>query len=127
MAKKEFSFYGKKEDELKQMSMKEFAALLPSKYRRSLARGLTKAEEQLMKKVEKNHRNIKTHARSMVVLPSMIGKTIKVYSGKEFIALSITKDMIGHRLGEYALTRNNVKHGTPGIGASRSSSSMSVK
>lgn len=127
MAKKEFMFYGKKEDELKGMTLKEFAALLPAKQRRSLARGLTQAEQQLMKKVEKNHKNIKTHARTMVIVPQMIGKMIKVYSGKEFVALQIAKDMLGHRLGEFVLTRRGVSHSAPGIGATRSSSSMSVK
>ena len=55
MAKKEFSFYGKSEAELMEMSMKEFAALLPAAQRRSLARGLSHRQQQLLKKVEANN------------------------------------------------------------------------
>ena len=127
MAKKEFTFYGKSIDELKNMSLKEFTALIPAKKRRSLKRGLTKQQESLMKKIKKKEKNIKTHCRTMVVVPEMLDLTIMVYNGKKFVQVIIQPDMLGHRLGEFALTRSDVSHSAPGIGATRSSANLSVK
>jgi len=50
-----------------------------------------------------------------------------VHNGKEFVPIDITIDMLGHRLGEFSVTRQKVKHGAAGIGATRSSASASVK
>ncbi len=127
MAKKEFRFRGRTTEELKNTSLDEFASLLPSKQRRSLKRGLTEQQKILLKKVKKNEKNIETHCRDMVILPEMIGHTIKVHNGKQFIQVMILEDMIGHSLGEFSLTRNRVQHSAPGIGATRSSASISVK
>ncbi len=127
MAKKEFAYRGKSIEELKGMSLNEIAALLPARQRRSLKRGLTEQQKILLSRVKKNKANIKTHCRDMVILPEMIGKTIKVYNGKEFAPIIIVEDMIGHYLGEYALTRQRVEHSAPGIGATRSSAALSVK
>ena len=49
----------------------------------------------------------------------MIGHRIGVHNGKEFIPIDIKEEMVGHRLGEFALTRKKVQHGAAGIGASR--------
>ena len=57
----------------------------------------------------------------------MVGKTILVYSGKQFVALNIVDEMIGHVLGEFVETRSRVKHNAPGVGATRSSASVSVR
>ena len=57
----------------------------------------------------------------------MVGKIIMVYDGKTFQPVGIIGEMIGHRLGEYALTRKKVQHNAPGIGATKSSASLSVK
>jgi len=51
----------------------------------------------------------------------MVGLSIQVHNGKEFTPVEIIPEMIGHRLGEFAITNKPVKHGSPGIGASRSS------
>ena len=75
----------------------------------------------------KNEQNIETHCRDMIILPEMIGKTIKIHKGKEFVQVMIMENMIGHYLGEFALTRNRVEHSAPGIGATRSSAALSVK
>jgi len=64
---------------------------------------------------------IKTHCRNMVILPEMVGLTIGVHNGKEFQSVEIVPEMIGHLLGEFAVTCKKVAHGNPGIGASRSS------
>jgi len=127
MVKKEFTYKGKSEAELKTMSLNEFSELIPSRARRSLKRGLTEEQKKLMEKVDSSDGDIKTHARDMVVLPSMIGKTIKLYNGKEFIPIVVTVEMVGHVLGEFSLTRRRVGHNAPGVGATRSSSAISVR
>lgn len=122
----EFVFHGKSLDELKQMGIKEFAELLPARKRRSLVRGFTSSQKSLLKKLEKKD-GIKTHSRDIVVIPAMVGKTIKIYNGKEFVALKIQEEMLGHKLGEFILTRKMVTHNSPGVGATRSSASVSVR
>ncbi len=70
---------------------------------------------------------VKTHVRDMVILPEMVGVTVLVHNGKEFIPVEIKPEMIGHYLGEFAISNKPVKHGTPGIGASRSSMYVPLK
>ena len=126
---REFTYRSHTIDELQSMSMDEFIRLLPSRQRRSLQRGLTSEQRILLenirsaKKVLKEERKaaVKTHTRDMVILPEMVGVTILVHNGKEFTAVEIAPEMIGHYLGEFAITHKPVKHGSPGIGASRSS------
>jgi len=129
MEKKEFTYRGKKIEELKQMEIREFAKLLKSNERRTVLRQTDKVQKFLVrcnKKITKN-KLIKTHFRHLVVVPKMVGLTIRVHNGKEFIPINIIGEMLGHRLGEFAVTRMKVKHGAAGIGATRSSSSLSVK
>lgn len=127
MAKKIFTYKGKTTEELQKLSLNEFAELVPSRLRRSLKRGFTEEQKKLLKSIEKGSKNIKTHCRNMVILPSMVNKTIKIHQGKEFVPVLITEEMIGHVLGEFAMTRKKVAHSAPGIGATRSSAAMSVK
>jgi len=127
MAKKEFMFRGKTLEELKNASINEFANLLPARQRRSLKRGLTDQQKILLKKIRNKESNIETHCRDMIILPEMIGIMIKVHKGNEFVPVSIIEDMVGHFLGEFVLTRKRVEHSAPGIGATRSSASLSVK
>ena len=127
MAKKEFTLKGKTIDELKKLSLNELAQLLTARQRRTIRRGFTEQQKILLKKLRMNKKNIETHCRDMMVLPEMIGTTIKVYQGKEFVPVVIVADMIGHYLGEFVLTRKRVAHSAPGIGATRSSASLSVK
>ncbi|MFP4112683.1 MAG: 30S ribosomal protein S19 [Candidatus Woesearchaeota archaeon] len=126
MAKKIFIYRGKSLEELQAMGINEFAELLPSRQRRLIKRGFTDAQKIFLKKIE-NKKEIKTHCRNMIVLPNMVGKTIKIYNGKQFVAVIIQPEMIGHLLGEFALTRNRVTHNSPGVGATRSSSAVSVR
>lgn len=70
---------------------------------------------------------IKTHARDMVILPSMVGLNIQVHSGREFVPLEIKPEMVGRYVGEFVITNKKVVHGTPGIGASRSSLYVPLK
>ncbi|TRO46098.1 30S ribosomal protein S19, partial [Candidatus Bathyarchaeota archaeon] len=55
------------------------------------------------------------------------GIKISVHNGKEFVAVEIKPEMISHYLGEFAITNRPVRHGTPGIGASRSSMYVPLK
>jgi len=127
MAKKEFTFKGVTIDELKKMSLNELAQLLTARQRRTIKRGFTEQQKILLKKLRANEKNIETHCRNIIVLPEMVGKTIKIYQGKEFIPVTVELNMVGHYLGEFALTRKKVVHSAPGIGATRSSASLSVK
>ena len=132
---KEFSYRGRSLDSLLGMSMDEFITLLPSRQRRSLQRGLTPEQRILLEKMreareaQKNDPsvNIKTHVRDLIILPEMIGIKIMIHNGKEFVAVELKPDMIGHYLGEFAITNKPVRHGTPGIGASRSSMYVPLK
>jgi small subunit ribosomal protein S19 len=88
---------------------------------------MTEQQKTLLEKLRSNEKNIETHCRDMVILPEMVGVIIKVHQGKEFVPVAIELEMIGHYLGEFALTRKKVAHNAPGIGATRSSASLSVK
>ncbi|MBI3034531.1 30S ribosomal protein S19 [Candidatus Woesearchaeota archaeon] len=127
MARKEFTFKGKTLEDLQKMGLKEFQDLLTSRQRRSLKRGLTVQQKKVMERVKGNKQVIKTHCRDMIILPDMVNKTLRVHNGKEFVAVIIVPEMIGHYLGEFVFTRKKVSHHAPGIGATRSSASLSVK
>ncbi len=127
MVKKEFTYKGKTLEELKKMSLTELAELLPARQRRNIKRGFTEQQKTLLKKIRVNKKITETHCRDMIILPEMIGVTIKVHQGREFQILSVEPEMLGHCLGEFALTRKKVAHSAPGIGATRSSASLSVK
>ncbi|MEK6919045.1 MAG: 30S ribosomal protein S19 [Nanoarchaeota archaeon] len=129
LTKKEFLYRGKTLAELKKLDVREFAKYLPSRERRSVLRHF-EVIEQFVKKFEVvggKDKQVKTHLRDLVIVPGMIGQTIKVHNGKEFVATKITMEMLSHRLGEFAATRKRVTHGAAGIGATRSSASRSVK
>jgi len=127
MVKKEFTYRGKNLEELKKLSIEQFAELIPARERRSLKRGLTDQQKILLKKIRNKEQNIKTHCRNMIILPEMVNLALDVHDGKNFIKIRITAEMLGHRVGEFVLTRKKVSHSAPGIGATRSSASLSVK
>ena len=71
---------------------------------------------RLLKKVEELNKSgkkevIKTWSRRSTIFPAFIGHTFAVHNGKEFIPVYVTEDMVGHKLGEFALTRKNGGHG----------------
>ena len=84
-----------------------------------MARSLKKGPyvfERLLKKVEKLNETkkkevIKTWSRRSTIYPAFIGHTFAVHNGKEFIPVYVTEDMVGHKLGEFALTRKFGGHG----------------
>jgi small subunit ribosomal protein S19 len=132
---KEFSYRGHNLNSITGMSMDEFINMLPSRQRRSLQRGLTPEQRILLEKLraakedqkQGKEVSLKTHVRDLIILPEMVGAKIAVHNGKEFVALEIKPEMIGHYLGEFAITNKPVRHGTPGIGASRSSMYVPLK
>lgn len=116
-------------DELARMSIEDVMPHLTSRTRRSLKRGLTPRQYRLLEKVRKTEKGatIRTHLRNAVIVPEFIGHTIAVHTGKEFKQVMIKPEMVGHYLGEFALTRKEVKHSGPGVGATRSSKYMPLK
>ncbi len=114
MALKEFKFKGKTIEELKTLSMSEFSELLPSRQRRSIKRGLSDDKKKLLQKIEKKN-NVKTHLRSTIILPFMVGKTIQVHNGKGFQSILVVDDMVGHLFGEFSLTRKRAVHTNIGV------------
>ncbi|OGD44202.1 30S ribosomal protein S19 [Candidatus Bathyarchaeota archaeon RBG_16_57_9] len=125
---KNFQYRGRTVDELKAMSMDEFISILPARMRRSLRRGLKGDQRIVLEKLRRDQgKPIRTHARDMIILPEMIGKSIFVHTGKEFKEIKVTEKMVGHYVGEFAISINLVRHGRPGIGASRSSMYIPLK
>lgn len=83
-------------------------------------RGLTEAQRKLLEGIRKNPEIFhKTRCREMPILPEMIGAKIGVYNGKRYVAVEIRPEMLGFRLGDFVPPIVRVKHGAPGIGASR--------
>jgi small subunit ribosomal protein S19 len=76
-------------------------------------------DANLMQKVERQLKSgerepIKTWARSCTVIPDFVGQTFMVHNGKQFNKVYVTEDMVGHKLGEFSLTRTFRKHGGRG-------------
>jgi small subunit ribosomal protein S19 len=84
-----------------------------------MARSLKKGpfiDESLKKKIEKlNAENkkevVKTYSRRSTIFPDFVGHTIAIHNGKDFIPVYISEEMVGHKLGEFALTRRYRGHG----------------
>ncbi|MCJ7429277.1 MAG: 30S ribosomal protein S19 [Candidatus Nanohaloarchaeota archaeon QJJ-5] len=123
---KDFTYRGKTLDELKKMDMDEFAELLPARQRRSLQRGLDERQKKLLKDI-RNNDYVETHARDMIIVPEMVGTTIAVYNGEEYVDVDVEDRMIGHYLGEFTRNRQEVEHSAPGLGATRSSKYIPLK
>jgi len=82
---------------------------------RSLKKGPF-VEAKLLKKIEAMNRSgiknpIKTWSRRSMIVPEFVGHTFGVHNGKEHISVFITENMVGHRLGEFSMTRVFRKHG----------------
>ncbi|QUH19880.1 30S ribosomal protein S19 [Alkaliphilus sp. B6464] len=70
--------------------------------------GLLKKIEEMNDKSEK--KVIKTWSRASTIFPQMIGHTIAVHDGRKHVPVYVTEDMVGHKLGEFALTRTYRGH-----------------
>ncbi len=82
-----------------------------------MARSLKKGpyvDEKLMKKIaasQPGKGSIKTWARSSTVTPDMVGYSISIHNGKDFVTIKVQENMVGHKLGEFAPTRRFARHG----------------
>jgi small subunit ribosomal protein S19 len=122
-----FTFKGKTLEELQKMPLEEFAKLIPSRRRRSLRRGMTPQQKKLLERLRKRSKPVKTHVRDMVIIPEMVGKRVLIYMGKDWVTVDLTGEMLGHVLGEFAMTRKRVMHSAPGVGATKSSKFLPLK
>ncbi len=132
MSSKEFRYRGYTLEQLQSMTLDELAEVMPARIRRTLKRGLSPENKKLLEKIRKYRSKgidkvIRTHRRDMPVLPEMVGAKIAVHNGKEFVEITIVPEMIGHYLGEFAMTNRIVRHGKPGKGATRSSKFVPLK
>ncbi len=133
---REFKYKGYSGDQIKRLSIETLMPLLNSRQRRSLDRRLSTymtdekrkfREELKLSREGKLTSPLKTHLRDMIILPDMIGLSVLVHNGKEFIQFTIRPEMVGHYLGEYSITNKRVQHGSPGVGSSRSSLYVPLK
>jgi small subunit ribosomal protein S19 len=66
----------------------------------------------LLKKIQKkqDNRTIKLWSRSSTIIPEFIGYSFEIHNGKNFVSIIVNDDMVGHKFGEFASTRKQVKH-----------------
>ncbi len=133
---REFKYKGYSGEQIQRLSIETLMPLLNSRQRRSLDRRLSTyitdekrkfREELKLSREGKLTSPLKTHLRDMIILPDMIGLSVLVHNGKEFIPFTIRPEMVGHYLGEYSITNKRVQHGSPGVGSSRSSLYVPLK
>ena len=127
-----FTYRGLSQKELEELSLDKLLKLFPARIRRSLTRGINDNKRKLIGEIKATKEGklktpINTHLRDLIILPNMIGTTVNVFSGKEFVPVTITSEMVSHYLGEYVITNKRVSHGAPGVGASRSSLYVPLK
>jgi ribosomal protein uS19 len=137
-AQRNYMFRGKTLEELKSMEVPEFVKLLSAQRRRFIARCFQVQHVRLIKKLKDARESIKdqtgakppvvkTHLRSMVILPEFVDNVIGIYNGKDFVEVQIKPEMIGHVLADFAMPKRIVKHNKAGVGATRGSSATSLK
>lgn len=125
------AFRGRTPTQLVGLKDEEYIKMINSRERRSIKRkGLD--YRNLIEKVEKHAKSnstkpIRTHIREAVILPSWVGMSFEVYTGKEYKKIVINAAMLGHRLGEFGFTTKRVIHSSPGIKATRGSKFLAVK
>lgn len=132
---RKFSYRGLDLEALLDLSPKQLVPMLPARARRRMLRGLGKKSSFLIKKLRKAKKEagtekpeiVNTHLRNMIVVPEMIGSVVGIYYGKGFQPVEIKAAMVGHYLGEFAITYHPVRHGRPGLGATHSSRFIPLK
>ena len=127
--KKEFTYKGMTTEELKKLDVREFAKYLKSRQRRTVLRQFQKVEDFINRAMEKQKRDkrIRTHQRDLVIVPQMIGMRIAIYNGNTFVPIEVIEEMLGHKFGEFAPTRNRVKHSSAGVGATKGTRAKAKK
>lgn len=111
--------------------------LFHARARRHFARGNTsKAGAKLLKRLRKAKKDapemekpetIKTHMRNQIILPEMVASVVGVYNGLNFTQVEIKPDMVGHYLGEFAITYKPCKHGRAGLGGAAAARFVPLK
>ncbi|CAI9832805.1 30S ribosomal protein S19 [Nitrosopumilaceae archaeon] len=129
---KEFRYRGIQRQELEEMPLERLLGLFNARQRRSLTRGITDNKRKLIGEIKAARESppstpIRTHVRDLIIMPYMVGVTVNVFSGKEFVPVEIRDEMVGRYIGEYVITNKKVSHGAPGVGASRSSLYVPLK
>ena len=133
---KKFQFRGMDLETMLELPNEEFANHVNSRQRRRMKRGLSRKCNTLMTRLKRAKKaatpgerpeGIKTHVRSMIIVPDMIGSVVGVYNGKTFNGIEIKPEMVGHYLGDFSITYKPVRHGRPGIGATNSSRFIPLK
>lgn len=125
--REEFTYRGYSVADLQQMALSELLVLMPARARRKFDRGLSREHEKLLADLRSGDEKIRTHLRDMIIMPEMVGRTLEIHNGKEFQKVEIQPEAVFHYLGEFALTRRRVSHGSAGIGATRSSKYVPLK
>ena len=123
---KEKRYRGQTLESLKSLDVRELTKFLPARSRRSILRNfdvIEKFVKSCERKIERKKR-IRTHLRDLVIVPKLVGMNIGVHNGRNFQDVNITMEMIGHRLGEFTLTRTRVKHSSAGVGATKGSKTI---
>ncbi len=126
--KKEFTYRGFTMEELLEMPFEDVMGLMPARVRRTFNRGLNEEQKVTFDKISSGEIEVvRTHRRDIPIVPAFVGKKVAVHNGKEFKEVEIKPEMIGHYLGEFAMTRKAVRHSGPGVGATRSSKFLPLK
>src|SRR3989442_6713063 len=114
---------------MKAVTLEEIIEVLPARPRRLFMRGIDEERLTFVEKVRANGTEpaVRTNCRDVPILPDFIGKKVAIHNGKEFVTVEIKPEMIGHFIGEFAMTRKAVTHSGPGVGATRSSKFMPLK
>jgi len=125
--KGEFTYRGTTLQDLKKMSLEEFAELLPARQRRTISRGLGDEHKKILNMINDGDTTIRTHLRDMIIFPGMVGLNLEIHNGKSFEKVEVIPEMLGHYFGEYSFTRKRVSHGSAGVGATKSSKFVPLK
>lgn len=115
--KKEQKFKGKTIEELKTLDVREFAKLLNSRQRRTVLRNFQEHENFVAlakEKLNKGKKSVRTHKRDLVIVPELVGIRLQIYNGRDFVPVDVTIEMLGHKFGEFSMTRAKAKHNKDG-------------
>merc|ERR1711997_1041574 len=135
---RKYYYRGVEVEKLLDLPHGELLKLVTCRARRRFRRGLKEGPRRFIQRLRRAKKRcagdimkkpdiIKTHLRSMFIVPEMVGAQIGVYNGKGYILVEVKPDMIGHYLGEYAITYKPVGHGRPGVGSTGSSRFIPLK
>eukprot|EP00382_Lankesteria_abbotti_P005744 CAMPEP_0113846844 /NCGR_PEP_ID=MMETSP0372-20130328/1531_1 /TAXON_ID=340204 /ORGANISM="Lankesteria abbotti" /LENGTH=147 /DNA_ID=CAMNT_0000816029 /DNA_START=54 /DNA_END=497 /DNA_ORIENTATION=- /assembly_acc=CAM_ASM_000359 len=133
-----YTYRGVELDKLLDMNIERLTELFKARQRRKFIRGIGRRPKNLLEKLRKEKTKVqgkvgekptavRTHLRSMVIVPEMIGSVVAIYNGKTFSEVEIKPEMVGHYLAEFAICYKPVRHGKPGIGATHSSRFIPLK